>query len=179
MKFDQCSIKGAWVIDPQPHEDHRGRFFRSWCGKEFADQSIEFQPVQANIAYSIAKGTLRGLHHQVEPALEAKLVRCTRGSVFDVVADLRPDSPTFLGWFGTKLTPENGRMLFLPEGCAHGCLSLEDASEIFYLTSAYYAPDCARGVRHDDPAIGIAWPAPVSTVSEQDGNWPLIGRDHT
>ena len=176
MLFQDCDVKDAWQIEPTPHADERGRFMRAWCTREFADHGITFHPLQANMAYSIKKGTLRGLHYQVAPALEAKLVRCTRGSVFDVVADLRPNSPTYLKWYGTELSADNARMLLIPEGCVHGCLSLENDSEILYLTSAFYAPDSARGVRFDDPALAIQWPIPATVVSEQDRNWPLIDR---
>lgn len=174
MQFQECDVSDAWLIEPTPHLDERGRFMRAWCSQEIADHFIDFHPVQGNMAYSIKQGTLRGLHYQIAPSPEAKLVRCTRGSVFDLVADLRPDSPTYLKWFGTELSAENGRMLFIPEGCAHGCLSLEDNTEIFYLTSAFYAPDYARGARFDDPALNIHWPVNVAVVSEQDRNWPFI-----
>lgn len=174
MQFQECQVNDAWIIDPAPHNDERGRFMRAWCNHEFAEHSINFQPLQGNMAFSIKRGTLRGLHYQVVPSPEAKLVRCTRGTVFDLVVDLRPESSTYLRWHGTELSADNGRMLFVPEGCAHGCLSLEDNSEIYYLTSAYYAPDCARGARFDDPALGIQWPVEITTVSEQDQSWPLI-----
>ncbi len=176
MHFSMCDVKDAWVIDPAPHVDARGRFMRSWCEKEFADHAISFRPLQGNMAYSAKRGTIRGVHYQVAPALEAKLVRCTRGAIFDVVADMRPDSPTYLKWYGTELNAENGRMLLVPEGCAHGCLSLEDATEIMYFASAFFAPAHARGVRFDDPVLNIQWPAPVIVVSEQDRSWPLISR---
>ena len=129
--------------------------------------------MQSNLAYSKLEGTLRGLHYQVAPALEAKLVRCTRGAVFDLVLDLRRDSPTYLRWYGTTLSADDGRMLLVPEGCAHGCQSLVDDTEILYMASAHFAPDHARGVRHDDPAFAIEWPLPVSMLSDQDRNWPL------
>ena len=135
---------------------------------------IDFTPLQANMARSLRKGTIRGLHYQVEPAPEAKLVRCTAGAIFDVVVDLRPGSPTFRKWYGTDLTAENGRMLYVPEGCAHGCQSTEDNTEILYLTSAIYAPKEARGVRYDDPAFGIRWPLAATSVSQQDGAWPHV-----
>jgi len=125
---------------------------------------------------SLHKGTLRGVHFQVAPALEAKLVRCTRGSIFDVVLDLRPESPSYGKWFGAELSAANGRMMYIPEGCGHGCQSLEENTEIFYMASAFYAPGEARGVRFDDPAFGIQWPVAASIVSEQDRNWPLIER---
>jgi dTDP-4-dehydrorhamnose 3,5-epimerase len=173
VNFESCGIDGAWLIEPAPHVDDRGRFMRAWCKREFEEHSIAFAPVQANMGYSIRKGTIRGLHYQCAPASEAKLVRCTRGAVFDVLVDLRPDSATYTSWYGTCLSADNGRMLYVPEGCAHGCQSLEDASEIHYLTSAMYSPTHARGVRYDDPAFRIAWPLPVSSISEQDRGWAL------
>jgi dTDP-4-dehydrorhamnose 3,5-epimerase len=174
MKFTACSVDGAWVIEPTPHADARGRFMRAWCRKEFADQGIGFVPLQANMALSFLKGTIRGLHYQVAPALEAKLVRCTRGAIFDVVVDLRPSSPTYRTWYGTHLSASNGHMLYVPEGCAHGCQSVEDDTEIYYLASAEYAPKEARGVRYNDPAFDIRWPLAVSSISDQDGRWPLV-----
>jgi dTDP-4-dehydrorhamnose 3,5-epimerase len=174
MFFSKCEVAGAWVVSPDPRADERGRFMRSWCREEFASVGLEFVPLQANMALSAVKGTLRGLHYQVAPALEAKLVRCTRGAVFDVVADVRSDSPTFRRWHGEHLNADNGRMLYVPEGCAHGCVSLEDATEIYYLASATYAPASARGLRFDDPAMGIQWPIEITVVSEQDRNWPLM-----
>jgi dTDP-4-dehydrorhamnose 3,5-epimerase len=175
MRFTQTEIPGARVIDPTPHEDDRGRFFRAWCTQEFAEQGISFAPVQANMGFSTRKGTVRGMHFQVAPALEAKLVRCTRGAMFDVVLDVRPDSKTYGKWHGVELTPDNGRMLFLPEGCAHGYQTLEDGTEMHYMASHIYAPGSARGVRFDDPAFQIHWPLAVSVISEQDRNWPLSG----
>jgi dTDP-4-dehydrorhamnose 3,5-epimerase len=174
MLFSDCSLAGVRIIDPEPRADARGRFMRAWCSREFAKAGIEFVPVQANMGLSKRRGTIRGLHYQAEPALEAKLVRCTAGAIFDVAVDMRPESPTFLRWHGETLTAENGRMLFVPEGCAHGCLSLEDATEIYYLTSAIYTPEAVRGVKYDDPAVGIRWPAEITEVSEQDAKWPAI-----
>lgn len=176
MKFLQCDVAGARVVEPTPHQDARGRFMRAWCQREFADAGIEFEPLQANMGLSVHSGTIRGLHYQVSPALEAKLVRCTRGSLFDVVVDLRPESPTYRCWYGIDLSADNGRMLYVPEGCAHGCQSTTDDTEILYMTSAFYAPNEVRGVRYDDGAFGIRWPVPVTVVSEQDRNWPLMGR---
>ena len=176
MRFVQSSIAGAWLIEPEPHTDDRGRFMRAWCRREFSEHGIDFMPVQANMGFSRHRGTIRGLHYQVAPALEAKLVRCTRGTIFDVVVDLRPDSPTYGGWYGIDLSAENGRMLLVPEGCAHGCQSIEDETEIHYMASAYFSPGEARGLRYDDPAISINWPLPVSKISEQDRNWPRLVR---
>lgn len=172
MRFAQTEIPGAWVIDPTPHEDDRGRFFRAWCAQEFAEHGINFAPVQANMGFSTRKGTVRGMHFQVAPALEAKLVRCTRGAMFDVVLDVRQDSKTYGKWYGVELTGDNARMLYLPEGCAHGYQTLEDRTEMHYMASHIYAPNAARGARFDDPAFQIHWPLPVSVISEQDRNWP-------
>jgi dTDP-4-dehydrorhamnose 3,5-epimerase len=174
MKFLECDVAGAWVVEPTPIEDARGRFMRAWCRREFAEHGIDFIPLQANMGFSVQKGTIRGLHYQLAPALEAKLVRCTRGAIFDVVVDLRPTSPTYRVWYGSCLNSANGRMLYVPEGCAHGCQSLEENTEIHYMTSAYYSPTHVRGIRYDDPAFGIRWPIVASSVSDQDRNWPLV-----
>jgi dTDP-4-dehydrorhamnose 3,5-epimerase len=174
MQFKETGIDGVWVIDPATHGDERGHFFRAWCSREFAEHGIDFVPVQANMGFSLRKGTLRGMHFQVKPAVEAKLIRCTRGAMFDVALDLRANSPTYGRWFGAELTPENGRMLFIPGLCAHGYQTLEDRTEMHYMTSQFYTPDAARGGRFDDPAFGIQWPLPPSAVSEQDRNWALV-----
>jgi dTDP-4-dehydrorhamnose 3,5-epimerase len=176
MHFKETAVTGAWLIDPSPRQDERGRFMRVWCAREFAEHGIRFAPVQANMGFSRRQGTIRGMHFQVAPALEAKLVRCTRGAMFDVALDLRPDSPSYGKWWGEELTAENGRMLFVPERCAHGYQSLEDNTEMHYLTSAFYAPASATGVRFDDPAFSIAWPLAPTVISEQDLGWPLVGR---
>jgi len=174
MRFTETAVAGVWVIDPDFHEDDRGRFFRAWCLREFAEHGINFAPVQANMGFSLHKGTVRGMHFQVEPAVEAKLVRCTRGAMFDVALDIRADSPTYGKWFGTELTMENGRMLYVPECCAHGYQSLLDRTEMHYLTSQFYTPVAVRGARFDDPKFGIQWPLGPSAVSVQDRNWPLM-----
>jgi dTDP-4-dehydrorhamnose 3,5-epimerase len=173
VKFSQVPVQGAWFIEPTPHQDFRGRFMRAWCANEFAQNGIKFTPAQANMGFSHSRGTVRGMHYQVSPADEAKLVRCTRGSMFDVVLDLRPGSPSYLSWFGTQLSAENGRMLLIPEGCAHGCQSLEDNTEYLYMASCEFSPNHAKGVRHDDPAFKIEWPILTTVISEQDRNWPL------
>ena len=173
MRFSQTEIAGVWVIDPDFREDDRGRFFRAWCSREFAEKGIQFLPLQANMGFSLAQGTTRGMHYQIEPAAEAKLVRCTRGAMFDVALDLRPSSPTWGKWFGTELTEQNGRMLFVPELCAHGYQTLTDRTEMHYMTSQVYTPRACRGARFDDPAFQIQWPLPVTVVSDQDRNWPL------
>lgn len=147
---------------------------RAWCAKEFARSGIDFTPVQSNMGFSHTRGTVRGMHYQTSPADEAKLVRCTRGSLFDIVLDLRPGSPSRGSWFGATLSADNGQMLYIPEGCAHGCQALEDGTEFLYMASAEYSPGNATGVRHDDPKFGINWPLPVTLISEQDSNWPLV-----
>jgi dTDP-4-dehydrorhamnose 3,5-epimerase len=174
VRFSESTIPGAWIIEPTPHTDDRGRFMRAWCADEFTAQGIAFVPVQANMGASHRAGTLRGLHYQVAPHEEAKLVRCTRGSVFDVLVDLRPESPTFGRWYGAELTAENGRMLYVPPLCAHGYQTLEDGSEIYYMASAVYAPDAVRGLRFDDPTAAIRWPLPPAAMSDQDKRWPYL-----
>jgi dTDP-4-dehydrorhamnose 3,5-epimerase len=174
MRFIDVSVIGAKVIDPAPHSDERGRFMRAWCTREFAEQGIEFLPLQANMGLSLRKGTIRGMHFQEAPALEAKLVRCTQGSIFDVVLDVRPSSSTFRSWYGIVLSAENGRMLYVPEGCAHGYQTLEEDTEMYYMASAFYTPEAARGMRFDDPVFQIEWPLPATAVSEQDRSWPLV-----
>ena len=173
MRFEETTISDARLIYATPHADDRGRFMRAWCAHEFADAGLSFTPVQANMGLSVRKGTVRGMHFQVAPALEAKLVRCTKGAIFDVVLDLRPQSPSYRKWYGAELSAENGRMLYVPEGCAHGYQTMEDDTEMFYMTSAFYTPETVRGARFDDPAFGIRWPLDVTVVSEQDRGWPL------
>jgi dTDP-4-dehydrorhamnose 3,5-epimerase len=176
MIFTETFISGAWVIDPSLRQDDRGRFFRAWCKREFDEHGISFSAVQANMGLSVRKGTTRGMHFQVAPAPEAKLVRCTKGAIFDVVLDLRPASPTYLKWHGVELTADNARMLFVPEHCAHGYQTLEDNTEMHYMTSGYYTPEAVRGARFDDPAFALEWPLTATVVSEQDRNWPLFNR---
>lgn len=174
MHFKETDIIGAALIGPDPHEDDRGRFMRAWCAREFAEHGLNLVPVQANMVFSARKGTVRGMHFQDATALEAKLVRCTRGAIFDVVLDLRPESPSYGKWYSAELSAENGRMLYVPKHCAHGCQSLEENTEIYYMASEFYTPSAARGVRFDDPAFGIQWPLAATMVSEQDRNWPLV-----
>jgi len=176
MRFKETSVVGAWAIDPALHEDERGRFLRAWCTREFRDHGIDFLPVQANMGFSLRKGTVRGMHLQMAPALEAKLIRCTRGSMFDVVLDLRPNSASYGKWHAEELSAENGRMLYVPELCAHGYQTLEARTEMYYMTSQFYTPSAANGVRFDDPAFGIKWPLHATAVSEQDRGWPLVAK---
>jgi len=175
MHFRPASISGSWLIDPSPHKDDRGRFLRAWCREEFAAHGIDFTPLQANMGLSARAGTVRGLHYQAEPHAEAKLIRCTRGSIFDVVVDLREGSPTRGCWFGAELSADNARMVYVPPLCAHGYQTLSDDAEIYYLTSAIFAPGSVRGVRPDDSSIGIEWPRPIVAISDQDRSWPLRG----
>lgn len=173
MRFMETGIAGAWVIDPSSHQDDRGRFLRAWCAKEFAEHGVDFVPVQANMAFSVVKGIIRGMHRQAAPAIEAKLVRCTRGAIYDVVLDLRPGSATCGQWYGAELSAENSRMLYVPENCAHGCQSLRDATEMHYMASEFYTPSAVQGARFDDPAFAIRWPLVPTMVSDQDRSWPL------
>jgi dTDP-4-dehydrorhamnose 3,5-epimerase len=177
MRFQSVGVPGAWTVDPEPYVDERGRFMRAWCADEFAAHGIHFVPVQANMGHSHRAGTLRGLHYQLAPHLEAKLVRCTKGAVFDVLVDLRPESPTYGSWFGTELTADNGRMLYVPPMCAHGYQTLRDDSEILYMASASFARDASRGLRFDDPTVAIRWPLPPVAMSEQDTQWPHLDRE--
>jgi dTDP-4-dehydrorhamnose 3,5-epimerase len=172
MRFGETGIAGATIIEATPYEDERGRFVRAWCAREFTEHGLDFVPVQANMGFSVHRGTMRGLHFQDATAPEAKLVRCTKGAMFDVVVDLRTDSPTYGQWYGAELTAGNGRMLYVPAMCAHGYQTLEDCTEMFYMTSAFYTPGAVRGVRFDDPAFGIQWPLPATSVSAQDLSWP-------
>ncbi len=168
MIFHETKLKGVFEIHIEPHQDDRGFFARSWCQKEFEDHGLNARLVQCNISRNDRKGTLRGIHYQATPHTEAKLVRCTAGAVYDVALDIRPNSPTFGQWFGTTLTAENHHMLFIPDGCAHGLLTLEDNSEICYQMSEFYHPDLSRGVRWNDPSFKIAWPAAVEVISDRD-----------
>jgi dTDP-4-dehydrorhamnose 3,5-epimerase len=174
MRFMETGIVGAKVIDPSPHQDERGRFLRAWCAREFSENGVDFLPVQANLGYSTKTGTVRGMHFQQAPAVEAKLVRCTRGAIFDTVLDLRPESPSYGEWYGVVLSADNAQMLYIPENCAHGYQTLEECTEMYYMASAFYTPSAVRGVRFDDPAFGIQWPLAATAVSEQDRSWPLF-----
>lgn len=172
MIFVRTKIEGVFVFELEPRRDDRGFFARQWCAEEFTRAGLNPAIAQINTARSTAAGTLRGMHFQLPPHAEAKLVRCTRGAVFDVAVDLRPDSPTFLQWFGTDLDEESGRMLYIPEGCAHGYQTLTPNTDLTYQASVPYAPKCAGGVRYNDPAFGIIWPQPVKVISQQDLTWP-------
>lgn len=173
LTFIPTAIDTVVRVELDPIRDDRGFFARAWCEDEFAAAGVATAWVQANIGHNPVRGTLRGMHHQREPHSEAKLVRCTRGRLLDVAVDLRPDSPTFRQWVSAELTAARGEMLFIGPGLAHGYLTLEPDTDIFYQTSARYARESASGVRYDDPAFGIEWGAPIILVSEGDRSWPL------
>ncbi len=172
MIFEPTGLEGAFVIELETIEDHRGFNARAFCEREFAAKDLEIRFVQANALYNRSKGTLRGFHYQVPPCSEAKVVRCIRGAIFDAIVDLRPGSATYKSWFGTDLTEENRRMLYVPPSFAHAFVTLEDDTELFYLTSEFYSPGHERGIRYDDPQLDVAWPVPVEVISEKDRAWP-------
>ena len=172
MIFTETTLKGAFLLELEKREDERGFFARTWCQREFESHDLHKLWVQCNISFNRQKGTLRGLHYQTPPYEEAKLIRCTRGALYDVIIDLRPDSPTFMQWVAAELTADNCRLLYIPEGFAHGFQTLTDETEIFYQMSQFYAPEYAGGVRWDDPALNIAWPAAARTISERDRSYP-------
>lgn len=172
MKFVQQSIEGVYLVQLERREDERGFFARSWCEAEYARQGLDTRISQINTQVSLVAGTLRGMHLQREPHAEVKIVRCVRGAIFDVALDLRRDSPTFCQWVGATLTAANADMLYVPEGFAHGYLTLEPDTEVQYLASVPYAPAAATGVRYDDPAFSLRWPREITVVSAADRSWP-------
>jgi len=174
MIFTETSLPRVFLVDLEPIGDSRGFFSRFWCSKEFDAQGLPFDVAQINMAHNAETGTLRGLHYQRDPYAEARIVSCAHGSVFDVAVDVRPDSPTYLQWFGTELSSENRRMLHIPAGFAHGYQTLEDDTSLLYLASEFYTPDSEAGLRYNDPAIGIDWPLPVASISDKDAGCPLL-----
>jgi dTDP-4-dehydrorhamnose 3,5-epimerase len=170
--FQETELQGAFEIQIEPKTDDRGFFARSWCQKEFESRNLNSRLVQCNISFNLRKGTLRGMHYQASPYAEAKVVRCTRGAIYDVLLDLRPESPTFKEWVAIVLSAEQRNMTYVPEGLAHGFLTLEDNTEVFYQMSEFHNADSARGVRWDDPAFGITWPEKVEVISERDRTYP-------
>jgi dTDP-4-dehydrorhamnose 3,5-epimerase len=174
MKFTETSLKGVYTIDLEPIGDSRGYFSRFWCGRELDDQGLGFEIAQINSSYNATAGTVRGFHYQQDPHSEAKVVSCTSGRIYDVAVDARPDSPTYLDWFGIELSANDNRQLFIPPGFAHGYQALVDDSQLLYVVSEFYAPDSESGLRYDDPAIGVSWPHQVTSVSDKDANWPLV-----
>jgi dTDP-4-dehydrorhamnose 3,5-epimerase len=172
MIFRETKLPGAFAIDLEPKTDERGFFARTWCQQEFAAHGLSTKLAQCSVSFNTRKGTLRGMHYQLAPHAETKLVRCTRGAIYDVIVDLRPQSPKFKDSFGIVLTAEKRNMLYVPEGCAHGFLTLEEGTEVFYQISEFQSPESTRGVRFDDPAFGIAWPEKIEVISERDRNYP-------
>jgi len=181
MKFKETKLAGAYVVELEPHRDERGFFARSWCEEEFGRQGLITRMVQSNVSLNLHKGTLRGLHFQKYPHEEVKLVRCTRGQVFDVMVDLRPESPTFKQWVGAELSEDNHTMLYVPRRFGHGFITLSEQSEVFYQVSHPYDRDTASGAPWDDPAFGIKWPIEPAIISQADRSWakfeqsPFVG----
>jgi len=172
MKFQPTPLAGAYVIEQEQRGDDRGFFARAFCSREFGLAGLETHFVQANDALSRRMGTLRGMHYQLGDAAEVKMVRCIRGSLYDIILDLRPDSPTFGQSVGAELSAENRRMMYVPRGFAHGLITLSDDTEAFYLVSQYYSPEDERGVRWNDPRFNLEWPIEPREISEKDGKWP-------
>lgn len=176
MHFAETRISGAWIIELDKLGDERGFFARAYCQHEFEAHGLNIETAQCNVSFNRLKGTLRGMHYQDAPHAEAKLVRCTRGAVYDVVLDLRADSPTYTQWVATELTAATHRMVYIPEGCAHGYQTLQDDCEVFYQVSAFYHPELYRGVQWDDPAFGITWPIREPILSARDRSYPPFAR---
>lgn len=174
MIFTETKLKGAFIVEPERLEDERGFFARSWSEREFAAHGLTGKLDECNISFNKRKGILRGLHFQIAPFAQAKLVRCTAGAIYDVAVDLRSDSETFKQWVGVELTAENRLMFFIPEGFAHGFQTLTDEAEVFYQMTGVYHPESARGVRWDDTAFGIRWPLENPSLIERDRNYPLF-----
>jgi dTDP-4-dehydrorhamnose 3,5-epimerase len=172
MMFHASPLAGAGIIEMQPLVDERGFFARAFCTQEFAKLGLQSTFAQANNTLTKTKGTVRGFHYQLPPSAEVKVVRCIRGSVYDVIVDIRPHSATYLQSFGAELSQDNRRMMYVPRGFAHGFMSLTDDSELYYMVSTPYDRDRERGLRHDDPALGVTWPLPVTTISAKDSAWP-------
>ena len=172
MDFHQTKLPGVFEIHLNPHQDSRGFFARAWCANEFAANGLNPLLVQCNISFNARKGTLRGMHFQAAPHAEDKFVRCTRGAICDVVLDLRPESTTYKSWIAVTLTSEDRNMIYVPKGCAHGFLTLEDETEVFYQMSEIYVAEAARGFRWNDPSFQIQWPGNVEVISERDQNYP-------
>jgi dTDP-4-dehydrorhamnose 3,5-epimerase len=177
MKFMETPLKGAYVIDIEKNGDNRGFFARVFCQNEFKDNGLSTEFRQVNNSFSALKGTLRGLHYQLMPSAEVKVVRCINGALFDVILDLRPDSPNFGQWFGDILNSENRRMMYVPRGFAHGFITLSNNTEVFYYSSEFYVPKLEKGIRFDDPHFNIEWPIKPTEVSEKDANWQLYDAD--
>ena len=174
MIFHETKLNGAFIVDLDMKDDDRGFFARAFCAQEFEVLGLRPQVMQANLSYNHSMGTLRGMHYQVSPASEPKFIRCIRGAIWDVIIDMRPESPTYLEHIGVELSAENRRAIYVPDMFAHGNQALTDGAELLYLVGEFYTPGCERGVRYDDPSIGIEWPLPVSVISEKDASWQQI-----
>ncbi|XGV98649.1 MAG: dTDP-4-dehydrorhamnose 3,5-epimerase [Leptolyngbya sp. BL-A-14] len=174
MKFIETKLKDAFIVDLEVRSDDRGGFARTFCAKEFEEHGLKPMVAQCNMSFNYKAGTLRGMHYQVAPACETKLVRCTKGAIYDVIIDMRPESPTYRQHIGVELTEENRRALYVPEMFAHGYQALTDGAEVVYQVGEFYTPGYERGLRYDDPAFAIAWPMPVTVISEKDAAWPLF-----
>jgi dTDP-4-dehydrorhamnose 3,5-epimerase len=174
MLFTKTALEGAYIIDLDMKPDHRGAFARTFCAEEFEKHGLKPTVAQCNLSFNHKKGTLRGMHYQVLPAAETKLVRCTQGAIYDVIIDMRPESPTYLAHIGVELSAENRRALYVPEMFAHGYQALTDGAEVVYQVGEFYTPGYERGIHHQDPAFAIEWPLPVTEISEKDAAWPLF-----
>lgn len=172
MKFLPTDLAGAYLVELEPIRDDRGYFARTWCRRELARHGLDEQLAQCSLSHNARRGTVRGMHFQRAPHEETKLVRCCRGAIYDVIVDVRPQSPTRGRWQGFELTADNDRMLYIPPGVAHGFQTLADDADVFYMISNWFEPSSAAGVRWDDPAFGIRWPLPVSVISDKDRSYP-------
>ena len=172
MLFTETDLKGSFIIDIQKIEDERGYFGRAYCRKEFMDKGLMSEMVQTNVSFNKFKGTLRGFHYQIAPHEEAKLVRCTRGSIYDVIIDLRPDSPTYMRWFGIELSEGNSKLLYVPEKFAHAFITLQDDTAVTYQVSQFYTPGAEAGIRWNDPSLDVRWPREPTVISDKDRRWP-------
>ncbi len=172
MLFQETKLPGAYVIELEKRFDERGFFARAFCEREFAEQGLPTRFPQCNLSRNLRAGTLRGMHYQVAPYRETKLVRCVAGAIYDVIVDLRPSSPTRLGWVGVELSSEDGRALFIPEGFAHGFITLTDGADVFYQMGEFFQPEAARGLRWNDPRLGIRWPREPAVISQRDATYP-------
>jgi len=174
VNFLQSPLPGAYLVEMTPNADARGFFARAYSIEDFAPRGLGAEQLQCSVSFNLLKGTLRGLHYQCAPCEEHKLVRCTAGAIFDVIVDIRPASPSYRRWFGAHLTAENRLSMFIPAGFAHGFITLSDAAEVYYMISVPQAPQCARGLRWNDPAFAIEWPMAPSVISERDAAYPLL-----
>jgi dTDP-4-dehydrorhamnose 3,5-epimerase len=174
MIFTTTALKDAYIIDLEEKPDHRGFFARTFCANEFAAHGLKPVVAQCNLSYNFKKGTLRGMHYQLQPAAETKLIRCIKGAIYDVIIDMRPESPTFLSHIGVELSADNRRALYVPEMFAHGYQALTDDAEVVYQVGEFYTPGYEKGLRYNDPFFNIEWPLEVTVISEKDANWPLL-----